>query len=309
MTMRAVRIREPGGPDVLQIGEVELREPGPHEVRVRVAAAGLNRADCLQRMGVYPAPPGALQDVPGLELAGTIEAVGEAVREREIGERVMAITAGGAMAEYALLHARECLAVPDGLSLEDAAALPEAFITAFDALEQASFRAGETALIHAVGSGVGTAAVQLVRHLGGRSIGTSRTETKLERARELGLDEAIHVTDKTFAKAVRSLGGADVILDFIGAAYLEENVKAVNLRGRIVHIGLLGGASGTLNLGRLLQKRVTLIGTVLRSRPIEEKIALIQRFARLVPAFGDALKPVVADVLPMAEIARAHERI
>jgi NADPH:quinone reductase len=311
---RAVRIREAGGPEILEIGEIEIRDPGPGEILVEVAAAGLNRADVLQRKGFYPAPPGVPADVPGLEFAGTVALAGHDSGWQE-GARVMGIVGGGGCATHLVVHGREALPVPERLSLTDAAAIPEVFLTAYDALFlQGGLSLGETCLIHAVGSGVGTAAVQLARAAGARPLGTSRTERKLERCRDLGLEDGVVVNEGAFAKAVlEKTGGrgADVVLDTVGAAYLDEDVKALAHGGRIVVVGLLGGAKGSFNLGRLLPKRGRVMGTVLRSRPLEEKATLAQAFRRAVlPGLeSGALRPVVDQVAPMDAIGEAHARM
>lgn len=310
MKTDAVVITAPGGPETLELGTTEVPEPGPEEVRVAVTAAGLNRADCLQRRGVYPAPPGVPADVPGLEYAGVVEKVG--VRAGlAVGDRVMGIVAGGGMAKHLNVHARETMPVPAGLSLEQAAAIPEVFLTAYDALVQGGIRPGSHVLIHAAGSGVGTAAIQLVKALGAVSIGTSRTPEKLERCKELGLHHTVLVGEEGFADAVKALGGADLVLDTIGAKYLKDNIRSLRKQGTIVTVGLLGGVKAELNLGALLAKRGHIIGSVLRSRPIEEKIELAQRFGReMLPFFErEALRPIVDSVLPMAEIAEAHQRM
>lgn len=312
---RAVVIDGKGDVDVLRIGEIEVREPGPGELLVEVAAAGLNRADTLQRRGFYPAPPGVAAMVPGLEYAGTVARVGSGVSEFAPGDRVMGIIGGGGMATHVVVHAREALRVPAGMSLTDAAAIPEVFLTAYDALfPQAELGLGQDVLVHAIGSGVGTAALQLALAAGARPIGTSRSADKLERCKALGLQEAILVSDKKFAAevAARSGGrGADVILDTVGAAYLAENVQSVAPLGRIVLVGLMGGASAELALGLLLAKRARIMGTVLRSRPLEEKAALAQSFTRAaLPMFErGTLKPVVDCVLPMNDIREAHRRM
>lgn len=311
-TARAVTIVDPS---TLRIEERPVRDPGPGEVLVGVRAAGLNRADVLQRRGLYPAPPGAPADVPGLEYAGVVESVGAGVRSHREGDRVMGIVGGGAMATHVLVHEREAIPVPEGLSLEEAAAIPEVFFTAFDALfVQAGLRPFESALIHAVGSGVGTAALQLARHAGCRVLGTSRTAEKLERARAFGLDpeDGIVTADGRFAERARErCGGVDVILDLVGGPFAAENVEALASKGRIVVVGLLGGARAEVPLGLLLNKRASMVGTVLRSRPLEEKALLAQRFAREVnPLFtSGALRPVIDDVLPMDGIEGAHRRL
>jgi NADPH:quinone reductase len=312
---RAVRITAPGGPDALSLDTIEVREPGPTEVLVEIAAAGVNRADCLQRKGVYPAPPGVVADVPGLEFAGYVAKVGSEVRTRKVGDKVMAICAGGALATHIVMHERELVPVPVGIDLVHAAAIPEVFMTAFDALfVQAGIGLGSFALIHAIGSGIGTAALQLVHAAGGIAIGTSRQAEKLERVKTLGLVHGIVTGDAKFADRVGELTAgrfADAVLDTVGASYLAENIKAIAPGGTIVTIGLLGGAKGELPLGLLVGKRATLRGSVLRSRPLEQKIALAHRFSQSVlPLFAHGrLRPIVEDVLPMAEARTAHSRM
>ena len=311
---RAIRIEGTGGTEVLCIRDMETPVPGAHEILVEVAAAGLNRADILQRRGFYPAPAGTVEDIPGLEFAGTVCALGPGADRWTIGQRVMGICAGGAMATHLAVHQDTAIEVPGNLDLEQAAALPEVFFTAFDALQQAGLRQGAqgtTVLIHAIGSGVGVAALQLVHRAGAVAVGTSRTEHKLAKARALGLQETILVEDGRFAKALKGMhpGGADVILDFVGAAYLAENVKSLATCGTLVVIGLLGGVTGELPLGLLLAKRARVIGTVLRSRPLADKIALSEAFAASVlPGIADgSLVPVVDSTFPMEEIAAAHD--
>jgi NADPH:quinone reductase-like Zn-dependent oxidoreductase len=244
-----------------------------------------------------------------------VEAIGEGVRAWQTGDRVMAITGGGAMATHVVLHERELVRIPDALGFEEAAAIPEVFFTAYDALvPQAALRAGEVLLVHAVASGVGTAALQLAKAAGAHVIGTSRSASKLEGCRELGLDDGLLVdASVAFANAVKAVAprGADVVLDTIGAKYLAENLRAVATCGRIVTLGLLGGARGELDLGLVLAKRVTWRGSVLRARPLEEKAALAQAFTReVVPLFRrNKLRPIVDAVLPMDQVGAAHERM
>ena len=340
MKVEAVRFLGAGGPEVIAMGELEVRDPGPGEVQVEIAAAGVNRADILQRRGHYPAPAGAPADVPGLELAGHVVARGPGASLFEVGAAVMAIVAGGAMARRITLHERELMPVPIGIDLVDAAAIPEAFLTAWDGMVlQGGLAAGDSVLIHAVASGIGTAAVQLARAIGARPLGTSRTAAKLPRVVALGLaaDDAIVTAPRAgasdrcaspnspvapapapdagrFAVAVgqRTAGaGVPVILDCVGAAYLEENLRALAIRGRLILLGTLGGASGPAPLGLLLGKRATVIGTVMRARPLEEKIALARAAtARLVPLFErGVLAPVIDTILPMAACAEAHARM
>lgn len=299
---------------MLELVDHEVRHPGAGEVLVRVAAAGLNRADCLQRRGRYPAPPGAPPDVPGLEYAGTVAEVGDGVRWPRVGDRVMGVTGGGGMATHLIAHGREVVGVPEGLSLTDAAAFPEAFFTAYDAMfVQGGLGLGQVVLVHAAGSGVGTAAIQLALAAGATPIGTSRTADKLDRCRALGLEHAVHVQGGRFSAEVRRVapGGAHLILDFVGAAYLPENLAAVASRGRVVVIGLLGGITGELPLGVLLAKRARIVGTVLRSRPLEEKASLARAVERdVVPLLASGrVRPVVEEVLPMERVAEAHARM
>ncbi|RMG17088.1 MAG: NAD(P)H-quinone oxidoreductase [Deltaproteobacteria bacterium] len=307
----AVVIEAPGGPEVLSIDTVEVRDPGYGEVRVEVAAAGLNRADLLQRMGRYPAPPGVPPNVPGLEFAGVVETVGPGVREWKAGDRVMGIVGGGAMARAVTVHARELVPVPAGLSLVDAAAIPEAFMTAWDAVvRQGALVSGEWVLIHAAASGVGTAAVQIVRRMGARSIATTRTPAKTGKLKHLGADRVV-VSKEGFVQPVREIApeGVDLILDLVGGDAVADNLELIRTTGRYVLVGLLGGRQASLDLGVVLRRRVRLFGTVLRARPLEEKIALAQDFARQVlPGFDEGtLEPVVELVLPMVQVAEAHE--
>ena len=311
---KAIRIREPGGPEVLGVGEIDLPEPGPSEVLVEVAAAGLNRADCLQRRGFYPAPPGVPADVPGLEFAGVIESLGDAVSAWKPGDRVMGIVGGGSMATRVLTESAELMPVPNELSLEEAAAVPEVFLTAYDAIVlQGNLQAGQSVLLHAVASGVGTAGIQLASVIRATSIGTSRTADKLPRCTELGLNHAVLVEDGNFAEAVleAASNGVDVILDTIGAAYLAQNVKVIGKQGRIIVIGLMGGVKGELALGTLLAKRASIQGSVLRSRSPAEKAELTKSFTEEMLArfaTGD-LKPIIDEVLPMTDVQAAHQRM
>ena len=312
--MKVVAIRGAGGPEVLHIEERESRALAEGEVRVEVAAAGLNRADVIQRKGFYPAPKGTVQDVPGLEYAGAIVEVSPGIDPLRIGERVMGIVSGGAMATEVVVPIRETIPVPEDLSLVEAAAIPEVFITAWDAVRRTGeLTAGQTLLIHSVGSGVGTAAVQLGRAWGVKTIGTSRTEEKLTRCVALGLDHGILVPrgEVSFAARVGELTSgqlAHVILDTVGGGYLAENVRALAPRGTCVVVGLLAGIEGTLPLGVLLAKRARVVGSVLRSRGADEKAALASGFVRdVLPllARGD-VGPIIDHVLPMADIKDAH---
>lgn len=291
--MKAVYIKEFGSIDNIEIREVETPQLcEPTQVLVRVRAAALNRADLLQARGAYPPPAGYSPNIPGLEFAGEIAAVGDDVKEIKIGERVFGITAGEAQAEYLLIDASLCAKVPDSLSFTQAAAIPEAFITAHDAIiTQGDLKSGETLLIHAVGSGVGLAALQIAKSKDVTVIGTSRTADKLALAGEFGLDVGI-VTDKeiNFAEQIHDITdgvGANVILDLVGAAYFEQNLAALALRGRLMLVGLTSGRTAQFDLGRALQKRASIIGTVLRGRSVEEK-------AEAISKFGSDVVPLIA---------------
>ncbi|HYD42467.1 MAG TPA: NAD(P)H-quinone oxidoreductase [Anaeromyxobacter sp.] len=315
--MKAVVFEGKGGPEIIHVRELPDPVPARGEVLVRVRAAALNRADLLQRRGLYPPPAGLRADVPGLELAGEVAAVGEGVTAWRAGDRVMAIAAGEAQAELCVVHERMLLPIPAGLSFTDAAALPEAGITAHDALfTLGGLRPGMPVLVHAVGSGVATMALQLARAAGATVIGTSRTAAKLERARALGLDHGILVQGDPprFAEEVRAKtngAGTPLVLEFVGAPYLSEDLAALAGGGRVVVIGTMGGAKAQVDLGLALRARATIVGTVLRPRPLEEKIAATRAFARDVLPLVEAgrVKPVVDVVVPLAHVREAHERM
>jgi NADPH2:quinone reductase len=310
--MRTIVVSRFGGPEALTLLERERPEPSRGEVRVRVRAAGVNRADILQRMGRYPAPSDAPPDVLGLEFAGEVESLGPFATAWKVGDRVFGLVGGGAYAEALVTHERLLAAIPADMSFTDAAAVPEAFITAYDAMiVQGKLAMGETVLIHAAGSGVGTAAIQLARVCGARSIGTARSADKLERAKKLGLDHGIVASGPSFASEVKRLTGGrgvEVVLELVGGDYLREDLASVAPEARIILVGLLGGASVTVDLGAVLRQRVLVQGTVLRSRPLEQKLDAMQRFARhVVPLLATGvLQPIVDRVLPLAEAAAAH---
>jgi NADPH:quinone reductase len=311
--MRAVVLDEHGGPEVLQVREVPDPAPGPEEVLVEVVATALNRADLLQRRGFYPGPP-ADHEIPGMELAGRVVARGERAGFRSVGDEVMAIVGGGADAELVALHERQTMRIPDSVDLSDAAAIPEVFITAWDALVlQGGLRPGDMALVHAGASGVGTAAIQLARSAGAQ-VAITASAGKLDGCRDLGADLAVDYGTEDFVEAVAEWTGGrgvDVVLDVIGGDYLQRNVDSLAVGGRIVQVGVMGSGSATFSLGALLPKRAALIGTVLRSRPLEEKIAVSRRFEReVVPLFERGqLRPVVDSRFALDDIAAAHERM
>ena len=312
--MKAVYIRSFGGPENLEIREVPRPpEPAGNDVLVRVRAAGLNRADLLQRRGHYPPPKGYSPNIPGLEFAGEIAAVGEGVTGLTAGDRVFGITAGEAQAEFLSIDHRLLARIPSNLSFVDAAAVPEAFITAHDAVfTQAGLKTDETLLIHAVGSGVGLAAVQLAKAAGAKTIGTSRTADKLERAREIGLDEAILTGENAeFSSVLRSKNGdgVDVILDLVGGGYFRENLECLRPKGRLMLVGLTSGSKTEFDLSTALSKRLKIIGTVLRGRSPDEKAEATKRFAdEVVPLLARGeVRPNIDKVFPMERVAEAHE--
>jgi NADPH:quinone reductase len=315
--MKAATIVSYGGVEGLEVREVETpASPTADRVRVRVRAAALNRADILQRQGRYPAPPGVTQNVPGLEFAGEVDQVGEDARTWQPGQRVFGITGGGAQAEYVVVPENTLAEIPTNLDWAAAAGVPEAFITAHDALfTQAELQIGESVLIHAAGSGVGTAAIQLARAAGARVYGTSRTTDKLERAKPLGLDNAVVVDQPdVFVDAVRQWTngqGVDVILDLVGGAYFEANVSALAPKGRLMLVATTAGSQATLDFSTVMRKRLRLTGTVLRARSAEEKAAATRLFVNhVVPLLASgAVRPIVDSAYSLDEIRAAHARL
>jgi len=312
--MRAVYFSDFDGESIELTDVPDPRKPDPSEVTVRVKAAGLNRADLLQARGAYPPPPGYSPNIPGMEFAGEIVEIGEGGSEWTTGTRVMAITAGEAQAEFVTIDERLLMRVPGNLSFAEAAAIPEAFITAHDAVfSQAELIRDETLLIHAVGSGVGLSALQMAKARGITVIGTSRTEDKLARCREFGLDHGLLTADgPNFAGKVKQLtggGGVDIVLDLVGGDYFPENLQCLAQRGRIMLVGLTGGRESNIDLGMTLRKRARIIGTVLRPRSIEEKSAVTRAFADqfLGLVENGEIKPVVDRVFGAAEARDAYK--
>ena len=312
--MKAVYINQFGGPENLEIREVpEPQVPHGTNVLVRVRAAGLNRADLLQRKGFYPAPAGYSSNIPGLEFAGEVVEVGDEVRSWKPSDRVMAITAGEGQAELVSVDESLLFKIPDELSFTDAAAIPETFITANDAIfTLGELRSGQTLLVHAAASGVGIAAIQLAKQAGVTVIGTSRTADKLTRLQELGLEHGITTPDAKFADEVKRFTdgqGADVILDLVGASYFAENLASLNTKGRLILVGLTGGAAAEFDLRLALQKRARIIGTMLRGRSIEEKAEATRAFTDHAMRYieSGAIKPVVDKVFAAADVRAAHE--
>lgn len=311
--MRAVVLETYGGPEVLTLADVPDPDPGPEEVLVDVVATALNRADLLQRMGLYPEPgPPRAYEIPGMELAGRVVGRGDRATQWTVGDEVMAIVGGGAYAERIAVHERQLMAVPTGVAVSDAAAIPEVWITAWDALvRQGGLRSGHTALVHAGASGVGTAAIQIAKAFGARVVVTVST-AKVEACRALGADVVVdYRAGGDFVAAARDASGGlgvDVVLDVVGGDYLDRNVAALRTGGTIVQVGVMGGGKTMINLGALLPKRATLRGTVLRARPLEEKIMVTRQFAtEVLPWFVDGtVRPVIDRRYPLDEVADAH---
>ena len=314
--MKAIVITKVGGAEVLEIREVPTPEPFADQIRVRVRACGLNRADLMQCRGYYPAPPGAPPDIPGLEYAGEVDALGPGcVGPLKVGDRVFGIVGGGGEAEFIITHERMAVPFPANLDFEQVAAVPEVFITAHDALvTRAQTRPGDTVLIHAVGSGVGTAALQIAKAMGCTVFGTSRTAAKLRKAAGLGLDLGIETPGEDLVGAVNEATkgrGVDVVIDLVGAPVFADNVKVLANCGRLVVVGLLGGGTGSVNLAELMKKRLRVIGTTLRARPLEEKIAATRQFAETVVPWLErgSVRPVVDQVFAFNDVRAAQARL
>ena len=309
--MRAITIEKSGDERVLRLTELPQPSPGPGEVRIRVVASAVNRADLMQARGLYPPPAGAPETL-GLECAGAIAELGAGVDGFAVGDRVMALLAGGGYAEEAIVHAGSLISVPDDLPLEQAAALPEVFLTVFlNVFQLGGLAEGGPALVHGGGSGIGTAASQLLRCAGAMSVVTAGSDEKCAQCLELGADVAVNYRSGDFVEAVSkhtSGRGADVVLDSIGAKYFEKNLASLALGGRLVLIGLMGGAQSEINLGLLLTRRLQVIGSTLRARPVAEKAAIVRGF---VDRFGEALRegrirPIIDRTLPLADAMEAH---
>jgi putative PIG3 family NAD(P)H quinone oxidoreductase len=306
--MKAIKIVRPGGPEVLKTIEVNEPRSAPGDLLVTVKATALNRADILQRMGRYPPPLGTDPDIPGLEFSGIVEQINPACGDFRPGDRVMGLLPGEGYAEKVSTPCYLAMPIPKHLSFEEAAAIPEVFLTAYDAVDlQLGMKRGETLLIHAVGSGVGTAALQLARVKGIRTIGTSSSDIKLNKAKELGLDLGINHLSEDLSEVLRG-EIVDAILDLVGAIHWNANLTCLKACGRMVVVGLVGGRHVELDLGLLLRKRIKLIGTVLRSRTVKEKIGLIREFREnVLPLFEqERLKPIVDCVYDLEQAPAAH---
>ena len=309
--MKAITFETPGAPDVLRLGELPTPVPGPDELLVRVRATALNRADTLQRRGLYPPPPGE-SEILGLELAGEVEAVGTSAQGFAPGDRVFGLVGGGGYAEKALIDARMAMRLPAGWDFATAAAVPEVFLTANETLfTLGGLQGGEAVLIHAGASGVGTAGIQMARHAGARVFVTAGSADKIARTVELGAEAGMNYKEEDFAARVRELTnkeGVDLVQDFVGAAYWQKNMQCLKTGGRLVLVGLMGGVKVEVDLNLIMRKRLHVIGSVMRSQSLENKIAITQRFReRWLPLLANGtLRPIIDTTFPLAEAAAAH---
>jgi NADPH2:quinone reductase len=313
-TMTAIVIRAPGGPEELVPEQRPVPQPGEGEVLIKVAAAGVNRPDVMQRKGLYPPPKGAT-DIPGLEVAGEVVALGPNATRWKLGDRVMALVVGGGYAQYCLAHESACLPIPPGLSMHEAAAIPETFFTVYHNLfERGRLKAGETMLVHGGSSGIGTAAIQLAHASGARVITTAGSAEKCEACRTLGADVAINYKTEDFVAATKGATGgkgADVILDMVGGDYIERNYEAAAVEGRIVQIAFQGSPKATVDFRRIMLKRLTHTGSVLRSRPVADKGAIAQGVEQhVLPLIAAGrVRPVMDSTFPLAQASAAHARM
>lgn len=311
-TMKCIEIPEPGGPDALKLGTRPVPEPEHGEVLVKVASAGVNRPDVMQRQGVYPPPPGA-SDVPGLEIAGTVAKVGAGVAEWREGDEVCALVTGGGYAEYCPAPAAQVLPVPEGVGLEHAGGLPETFFTVWtNVFDRAGLRAGERLLVHGGSSGIGTTAIQMASQLGARVFATAGSKEKCDACLALGAERAVNYREEDFVEALKEpTGGMDVILDMVAGDYVQKNVSLLRPEGRLVHIAFLGGHKVELNLMPTMLKRLSVLGSTLRPQSIEAKADIARALKeRIWPLIGNGrIKPVVDSTFPLADAVKAHERI
>ena len=312
--MKTIVIREPGGPEVLTCQDLPTPQPPAEEVLIKVAAAGVNRPDVLQRMGLYPPPPGA-SNIPGLEVAGKIVGLGEGVSLWRVGDEVTALTAGGGYAEYAVAHEGSCMRVPKGLSMTEAACIPETFMTVWhNVFERGALKAGESFLVHGGSSGIGSTAIQLAAHFGARVFATAGTDEKCAYCESLGAERAINYKTKAFAEEIKNLTskrGVDVILDMVGGAYIQDDIACAAEDGRIVQIAFLKGARVQLDLMPLMLKRLTLTGSTLRPRKREFKARIAKELQQKVwPLLeSGAVRIVIDKAFPLDQAAEAHRRM
>lgn len=310
-TMPAIVITEPGGPEVLQLMERPVPRPKGNEVLIHIAAAGVNRPEVLQRKGLYPPPPGA-SDLPGLECAGAIAAIGEDVKDWRVGDKVCALLTGGGYAHYAIADAGSCLPVPDGVTMEQAAALPETIFTVWaNVFDDAQLKAGETLLVHGGTSGIGVTAIGLAKAFGAKAIATAGTRDKCDAALKLGADAAYRYDEDKWDEAIIASGGADVVLDMAGGDFVPRNLACLNFGGRHVSIAMLRGADATINIFTIMRNRLRLSGSTMKSRPFPEKARLAADIrAKVWPHLASgAFRPVMDRIFPLAEASEAHKRM
>ncbi len=311
-SMKVIEISEAGGPEVLKPAERPVPQPGEGEVLIKVAAAGVNRPDCLQRQGSYPPPPGA-SDIPGLEIAGEIVALGAGVSDLKVGDKVCALVTGGGYAEYCPAPAPQCLPIPKGYSLEQAAALPETFFTVWvNVFDRSALKPGESFLVHGGTSGIGTTAIQLAKAFGCTVFATAGSPEKVKACEELGADRAINYREEDFVEVIKEVTGGkgvDVILDMVGGSYIPRDIKAMAPDGRLSFIAFLGGPKAEVNFAAVMMKRLTITGSTLRARPVAVKAALAEALkAKAWPLLeAGKIAPVMAASFPLAEAAKAHE--
>jgi NADPH2:quinone reductase len=312
--MTAIAISKPGGPEVLVPEQRPVPQPGPHEILIKVAAAGVNRPDVLQRLGLYPVPPGA-SDLPGLEVAGEVVALGDKVTTRKIGDKVMSLVAGGGYAEYCLTHETHAMPVPAGFSMNEAGAVPETLMTVWhNVFERGGLQGGETLLVHGGSSGVGTMAIQMAKAHGAKVFVTVGAQDKIDACLKLGADAAINYKTEDFVARTKELtsgAGVNLILDMVGGDYIDRNYEAAAVEGRIVQIAFLGGPKATPNFSKLMIKRLHHTGSTLRPRSIEDKAAMVAAITqRVLPWLAEGrVKPVMDSTFALKEAVRAHQRM
>lgn len=311
-TMHAIEITQPGGPEVLSLGDRPTPEPAQQEVLIKVHAAGVNRPDVVQRMGHYPPPPGA-SDIPGLEVAGEVVALGNKVKRYVVGDKVCALVTGGGYAEYVNAHELLTLPVPAGLTLIEAAGVPETFFTVWHNLfQRAALKPGESCLVHGGSSGIGTTAIQMAHLMGARVYTTAGSPEKCQTCRELGAELAINYREQDFVEVLKAQSrGMDVILDMVGGDYIQRNMKVAAVEGRIVSIAFLRGAQAEVNFNPMLLKRLTLMGSTLRAQSVESKARIAEELALHIWPLIEAgkIKPLIDSIYPLAQASKAHQRL
>src|SRR5690554_3455871 len=309
--MKAIHIPKPGGPEVLTVTERKKPQPGPNEVLVRIEAAGVNRPDVLQRKGNYPAPKNAPADIPGLEIAGTIVELGSNVKSMHIGDPICALISGGGYAEYAIAPAPQCLPIPRGIDWVEAASLPETFFTVWQNIfDIARFKKGEQVLIHGGSSGIGVAAIQMIKALGGKVYVTAGSDTKCRVCEELGADKAINYNEDDFVAQIQELSsgtGVDIVLDMVGGDYADKNIRILRERGRLVMINAMAGKMASVNLIQIMAKQLVVTGSTLRPRSVEHKGEIAKNLLENIwPLIPNPIKPVVFKTFPLAAAESAH---